>query len=251
MVQHIWGVTGRCFYQLRQICGIRKSLMVETAKLLVHAFVNSRLDYCNSVLQGVTAVHLQKLQVIQNGAAWIVARKRKFDPITSTLRDELHWLPIVQRIHFKQCMLVYRSLSLHGMAPSYIADVCMKRSFESEHYNLRSAVRGELVVPLARKSTPSHRSFKYSCPSLSNALPHEIRDPCLTFSQFRSRLKTPLLRLRDGSFMRGRYINVVTYLLTYLLLPIYNLCANKISEIFCAIISTDYLSENCSHVTGL
>ena len=32
------------------------------------------------------------------------------------------------------------------MAPSYIADMCVKRSFESEHYNLRSAVRGELVV---------------------------------------------------------------------------------------------------------
>ena len=112
-------------------CAIRKSLTVETAKLLVHAFVNSRLDYCNSVLQGVRAVHLQKLQVIQNGAARIVARKRKFDSITSTIRDELHWLPIVQRIHFKQCMLVYRSL--HGMAPSYIADVCIQRSFESQH----------------------------------------------------------------------------------------------------------------------
>ena len=90
MVQHLQGVTGRCFYQLSQIRAIRKSLTVETVKLLVHAFVNSRLDYCNIVLQGVSAVHLQKLQVIQNGAARIVARKRKFDPITSTIRDELH-----------------------------------------------------------------------------------------------------------------------------------------------------------------
>ena len=90
MVQHIRGVTDRCFYQLRQICAIRKSLTVETAKLLVHVFVNSRLDYCNIILQGVSAVHLQKRQVIQNGTARIVARKRKFDPITSTIRDELH-----------------------------------------------------------------------------------------------------------------------------------------------------------------
>ena len=75
MVQHIRGVTGRCFYQLRQIRAIRKSLTVEIAKLLCHAFVNSKIDYCNSVLQGVSAVHLQKLQVIQNSAAWIVARK--------------------------------------------------------------------------------------------------------------------------------------------------------------------------------
>ena len=52
------------------------------------------------------------------------------------------------------------------MAPSYITDMCVKRSFESEHYNLRSAVRGELVVPLALKSTLGRRSFKYSGPSL-------------------------------------------------------------------------------------
>ena len=37
------------------------------------------------------------------------------------------------------------------MAPSYIADMCVKRSFESEHCNLSSAVRGELVVPIAGK----------------------------------------------------------------------------------------------------
>ena len=108
MVRHIREITGRCLYQLRQIRAIRKSLTVETVKLLIQEFVNSRLDYCNSVLQGVSAVHLQQLQVIQNGAARIVARKRKFDPITFTIRDELHLLPIVQRIHFKQCMLVYR-----------------------------------------------------------------------------------------------------------------------------------------------
>ena len=95
MVQHIREVTSRCFYQLRQVRAIRKSLTVETVTLLVHAFVNSKLDYCNSVLHGVSAVHLQKLQTIQNGSARIVAQRRKFNPITSTIRDELHWLPIV------------------------------------------------------------------------------------------------------------------------------------------------------------
>ena len=124
----------------------------------------------------------------KNRAARIVARKRKFDPITSTIWDELHWLPIVQIIHIKQFMLVYRGL--HGMVPSYIADIFVKRSSESEHYNLRSAVRGELVVPLARKSTLGRRSFKYSGPSLWNALPHDIRDYCLTLSQFTSGRKT-------------------------------------------------------------
>ena len=72
--------------------------------------------------------------------------------------------------------------------------MCVKRSFESEHYNLRSAARGELVVPLDRKSTLGRRSFKYSGPSPWNALPHDIRESSLTFSQFRSGLKTLLYR---------------------------------------------------------
>ena len=128
MVQHVHAVIS-LFYQLRQIRAICKSLYAETSTLLVHAFINSRLDYCNS--------------------ARVVTRKRKYDSITSTLRVDLHWLPVVSRIHFKQCMLVY--MSLHGSAPVYIAEMCIQRSFDSEHYQLRSAVYGELVVLLEKK----------------------------------------------------------------------------------------------------
>ena len=80
------------------------------------------------------------------------------------------------------------------MAPSYIANMCVKRSFESEHYNLRSTVRGELVVPLALEKTLGRRSFKYSGTSFWNALPHEIRDYCLPLSQFTSGRQTLLYR---------------------------------------------------------
>ena len=45
MVKHVLGVTSRCFYQLRQIHAIRKSLIASTTKLLMYAFINSRLDY--------------------------------------------------------------------------------------------------------------------------------------------------------------------------------------------------------------
>ena len=49
MVQHVRGVTSRCFYQLRQIRAIRKSRTAETSQLLVHAFINSRLLQQHSV----------------------------------------------------------------------------------------------------------------------------------------------------------------------------------------------------------
>ena len=72
----VLGVTNRCFYQLRKIRAIRKPLTAETSKLLVHAFISRRLDYCNSILYGVGVIHLRKLQSVQNIAARIDARKR-------------------------------------------------------------------------------------------------------------------------------------------------------------------------------
>ena len=77
----------------------------DTAKTLVHAFVSSRIDYCNSMLYGVSDGLLKKLQAVQNAAARVVTGARKFDHITPVLRD-LHWLPVRQRIKYKLAMTV-------------------------------------------------------------------------------------------------------------------------------------------------
>ena len=39
-------------FHLRNISKIRRSLTTEACKLLIHALVTSRLDYCNSILYG-------------------------------------------------------------------------------------------------------------------------------------------------------------------------------------------------------
>ena len=51
---HVKRMTSTCFYQLRQLKTIRRSLNSDTAQMLVHAFVTSRLDYCNSLLAGAS-----------------------------------------------------------------------------------------------------------------------------------------------------------------------------------------------------
>ena len=70
---------------------VRKSLTLEAAKTMVHAFVTSRLDYCNSILYGASAVHIRPLQNVLNAAARLILRKRKYDHITAAVRDLLHW----------------------------------------------------------------------------------------------------------------------------------------------------------------
>jgi len=43
-------VSATCFCHLRQIRRVRKSLDAGSTATLVHAFVTSRIDYCNVVL---------------------------------------------------------------------------------------------------------------------------------------------------------------------------------------------------------
>ena len=49
------------FFHLYNIRRIQKYLSQESARTLVHAFIISRIDYCNSLLFGLPTVHLLKL----------------------------------------------------------------------------------------------------------------------------------------------------------------------------------------------
>ena len=69
--------------------------------LLTNALITSRVDYCNSILCHVAGVHLRPLQSVLNAAARLVVKKQKYDSITSTLRDDLHWLLAPERIDYK------------------------------------------------------------------------------------------------------------------------------------------------------
>ena len=50
---HITDVCKSSFYHLRNISRIRKYLTREATEMVVHAFVTSKLDFCNSLLYGL------------------------------------------------------------------------------------------------------------------------------------------------------------------------------------------------------
>ena len=64
---------------------------------VVHAFVTSRIDYCNCLLYGISDYKIDRLQRIQNSVVRIVTNTRKYEHITQILQ-KLHWLPVRLRI---------------------------------------------------------------------------------------------------------------------------------------------------------
>ena len=117
MKDHINKLARTCFFQLRQLRTIRRSLTKEATRLLLHAFVVSRLDYWkNALFTGLPFQSLGRLQLIQNADARLFGGLRKYDHVTATMKSELHWLRIPERINFKLSTLVYKAL--HGEGPA-------------------------------------------------------------------------------------------------------------------------------------
>ncbi len=91
--KHLSSVIGSSFYQLRLLSKIKHFLNVKTLEMAVHAFITSRLDYCNSLYCGIAKSQITRLQLVQNASTRFLHNSRKCDHITPILRA-LHWLPI-------------------------------------------------------------------------------------------------------------------------------------------------------------
>lgn len=75
---HVKHLCKNAFFHLRNLAKLRPLLSLSDAEKLVHAFISSRLDYCNALLIGPTSKNIQKLQYVQNSAARILMRMRKY-----------------------------------------------------------------------------------------------------------------------------------------------------------------------------
>ncbi len=166
---HISHVIKTAFFHLRNTGKLRNMLPVSDAEKLVHAFMTSRLDYCNALLAGCPASSINKLQVVQNAVARVLTRSRKYDYITQILRS-LHWLPIKFCISYNILLLTYKALN--GLAPAYLTSLLFRYN---PSCSLRSQNSGLLVVPRIAKATKGGRAFSHLALKLWNSLPDNVR----------------------------------------------------------------------------
>ncbi len=73
---HVSSICKTAFFHLKNISKLRPMLSTSNAEILIHAFMTSRLDYCNALLGGCSAHLINKLQLVQN-AARVLTRTRK------------------------------------------------------------------------------------------------------------------------------------------------------------------------------
>ena len=178
-----------CHFHIRDIRRIRHLLPLSAATALANShLVSSKLDYCNSLYNGISQANLNKIQRIQNTLARVVTNTSKFEHITPILK-KLHWLPIKQRIDYKLCLLTYKTLQIQQ--PTYLYN---SLSFPSHSLSTRSSdfigfcpshmsehlwVKGPFLSLLQDSGTPSRLT------PVTRYL----------FSTFRSKLKTHLFKL--------------------------------------------------------
>ncbi len=108
------------FFHLKNISKLRPMLSMSNAEMLINAFMTSRLDYCNALVGGCSACLINKLHMVQNAAARVLTRTRKYDHL-SPVMSTLHWLPIKHHIDFKMVLITYKALN--GLAPQYLSEL--------------------------------------------------------------------------------------------------------------------------------
>jgi len=70
--QHVPNTVRNCNFHLRALRHIRSSLTQDVANMMTSSIIGSRIDYCNSLLIGISEQNMDRLQRVQSKAARIV-----------------------------------------------------------------------------------------------------------------------------------------------------------------------------------
>ena len=119
---------------------------------------------------GLSIKFIRRVTKLQKRAARIILQCKVQDYSSMELFNSMKWMPFEERVKFKTCILMFKSLN--GLCPNYLQQF----SYVSERhsYNTRSAANNFISTTRANLSTFT-RSFKYQAERLWNNLPSHVR----------------------------------------------------------------------------
>jgi hypothetical protein len=177
----------KCFQIVRMLRAIRPKLTTSTATLLANSLVNSRLDYCNSLLINADKSKLQKLQKVMNFTARVVMKCNRIDHISPVL-SKLKWINVQNRMKMKIAKFIFLALrhnlpdKLCEQIQTYVPQRSL-RSSESKSITLVSSSYNKKV---------GKGSLKVSGPRIWNQLSETVRERDIKFDTFINRLQLSL-----------------------------------------------------------
>ena len=166
----------------------KKFLSKENNETLIHPFITSRLDYCNSLFYVLPKSVILELPRIQTSYARLVYSAPNFCHVTPILRD-FHWLPVWERDDVKMILITFKILN--NIAPSYLSSlICVATP---SRCSLRSSCDGILLrfPPMKSSKTLRDRAFTFAAQMLWNSLLRDIRTTINPLT-FKMKLKTYL-----------------------------------------------------------
>ena len=125
---HTIKTVSSCTSSLTQINRAKHAFDKDLLVTIIKGLVFSKMFCCSSVWSNTSVTNINKLQAIQNFAARIVTRSRKFDHITPILK-QLRWMPVIDYLFYCDAFLTFKCMN--GMAPSNLSSRFIKRGMIS------------------------------------------------------------------------------------------------------------------------
>lgn len=75
--KQINSVVRASFFQLKRLRKLKHLLTFKDLETVIHAFISTRLDYCNALCAGISQSSLSRLQIVQNAAARFLTGTKK------------------------------------------------------------------------------------------------------------------------------------------------------------------------------
>ncbi len=113
---HVSSICKTTFFHLKNISKLWPMLSTSNAEMLIHAFMTSRLDYCNALLGGCSARLINKLQLVQNAAPRVPARSHGNSYIFYEVANSYEFVRphsykfirfLLNRTYFTSCQIVW------------------------------------------------------------------------------------------------------------------------------------------------
>ena len=170
---HVNNITRSCFYQLRQLRSIRRSLSADAAKNTGPFFIYQVVSTTATAFLRCYKKFCEATSICPQRGCRLISNKRKFDISLRCWGTNSTGFPFTSGSNSRSRSFVRNAV--HGRGPTYLSRTCNPVRKVDARAHLRSAVRVDLTVPGTKTRRFGPRSFRVSGPVVWNSLPEDIR----------------------------------------------------------------------------